>query len=88
MPRFSNTNVQNSAELLVSLLAGTWWLSKSSITGLTQTKVNSFQEDLNNYLVIVKMKRDPDVCDANLSILPSLYMSKFVKTLKSYKLIK
>jgi hypothetical protein len=23
MPRFSNTNVQNSAELLVSLLAGT-----------------------------------------------------------------
>lgn len=88
VPTFDDSSVQDTAELLVTLLAGTGWLSKSSITWLTQAKVNSFQEDLNNYLVIIKIKRDPDVCNAHLSLLPSLYMSKFMKTLKSYKLIK
>lgn len=88
MPQFSSSTIENSAKNLVALLVGTWWLSKSTITWLTQTKVNNFQRDLNNYLVVVKLKRDPDVCDFKFSLLPSLYMAKFLKTLKSYKIIR
>jgi len=86
MPKFNDASIQSSAETVSKLLVD--WLQWSTISWLNQSKLNVFAWELNDYFVLVKMKRDPEICNANLSILPSLYMTRLLNTLKKYKIIK
>lgn len=88
MPEFSNTWLQRNAEDLVKILVWTSWLSKSTLTWLTEKSVSTFNKSLNNYLMAVKIKREPNTCGKTFSLLPSLYTSALLRNLKSYNLIK
>jgi hypothetical protein len=85
MPKFNDSTIQSSAETVSRLLVNA--LQWSTISWLNQSKLNVFAWELNDYFVLVKMKRDPEICDANLSILPSLYMTRLLNTLKAYNII-
>ena len=85
MPKFNDSTIKSSAETVSRLLVNA--LQWSTISWLNQSKLNVFAWELNDYFVLVKMKRDPEICDAKLSILPSLYMTRLLNTLKAYNII-
>ncbi len=84
LPNYSDSKLNTSTNNLVTIIKR----ALSQKNNITQGKIDAFATDFNNYLLVLKMKKDTNPCGNSMSILPGLYMSKFLKSLKNLELIK